>query len=152
MKLYIGADHNGYTLKGYLMAYLRRNGHEVVDATDGKLDPDDDYPQVAGHTVTALLADDGLPTDEARAILLCGSGQGVCMAANRFKRIRAAVSADVEAIRAGRNDDDVNVLCLPARQLSNEQAEKLVQLWLTTPFAGADRYKRRVRELDHMGF
>lgn len=147
MKIYIGSDHNGFELKGYLSDFLRRSGHEVVDEGDKKLDPADDFPQFAGRVVNALLAD---RDDSAKAILICGSGQGMCIAANRFKGIRASLVWDLREARMSRNDDDCNVLCLPARMLDSAQAEAITSAWLATPFAGAGRFKRRIRELDEL--
>jgi ribose 5-phosphate isomerase B len=83
--------------------------------------------------------------------LICGSGQGICIAANRFKGIRASLCWNVEEAHASRNDDDCNVLGLPARYLSVKQAEAITLAWLHTPFAGASRFKRRISELDELG-
>ena len=147
MKIYLGADHNGFEFKRHIADLLRRSGYEVVDAGDKRLDPNDDFPQFAGRTVAALLADSD---DASRAILLCGSGQGMCIAANRFAGIRAALGWSVEAARAARNDDDTNVLCLPVNELSPEQLLAIILTWLATPFAAAARFKRRIRELDEL--
>ena len=148
MKIYIGADHNGFALKNSLLSYLRANGYDVKDEGDSSLDPQDDYPEFAARVVTAMRASDD---KHPRGILLCGSGQGICIAANRFKGIRASVCNDAEEVVAGRNDDDTNVLCLPARLLRTGEAERLVELWLHTPFAGAARFKRRIKALDELG-
>lgn len=147
MKIYLGADHNGFALKQDLIAMLQKSGHEVVDEGDAQLQPDDDFPQFAAKTVMALLADDDR---DARAILICGSGQGMCMAANRFKGIRASLVWDVTEARMARNDDDSNVLCLPARLLKTSEAETVVNAWLATSFAGANRFKRRIAQLDDL--
>lgn len=147
MKIYIGADHNGFELKAYLESFLKRSGHEIVDAGDVKRDPDDDFPQFAGRAVSMLLGDNDA---DARAILICGSGQGMCMAANRFKGIRASLCWNLTEARSSRNDDDSNVLCLSARSLSQDQAQAIVTTWLSTPFAGAPRYKRRIAQMDNL--
>lgn len=147
MKIYIGADHNGFAFKQDLAALLRRSGFDVVDGGNKKLDPEDDYPQFGGRVAAALLAD-GDP--DSRGILICGSGQGICIAANRFKGIRASLCWNVEEAHASRNDDDCNVLCLPARYISLKEAEAIVLAWINTPFAGASRFKRRIRELDEL--
>jgi ribose 5-phosphate isomerase B len=147
MKIYIGADHNGYEMKQQLERLLRHSGHEVVDAGDVKRDPDDDFPQFAGRAVNMLLGDNDA---DARAILICGSGQGMCMAANRFKGIRASLCWNLTEARLARNDDDSNVLCLSARSLDSDKARAIVTTWLSTPFAGAPRYKRRIQELDNL--
>jgi ribose 5-phosphate isomerase B len=148
MKIYIGADHNGFELKKRLIAYLQRNGYDVSDEGDLTLDPEDDYPLFAAKVVMAMKASQDR---EPRGLLICGSGQGICIAANRFKGIRAAVCSDPDEARSGRNDDDTNVLCLPARQVDGDQAETIVRAWLDTGFAGAARFKRRIVQLDELG-
>jgi ribose 5-phosphate isomerase B len=148
MKIYLGADHNGYELKAKLADYLQRSGYDVVDEGDAERKPEDDFPQFASKVVQAMR-EDGDP--EARGILICGSGQGMCMAANRYKGIRAALAWDQEEARAARNDDDSNVLCLPARAFEFNQTIGIVHTWLMTPFAGATRFKRRIAELDELG-
>ncbi len=148
MKIFIGADHNGFDLKKTLADYLIRGGYEVVDEGDAEKHPDDDYPQFASQVVQAMAAD---PSADVCGILICGSGQGMCVAANRYKGIRAALGYDQESARSARNDDDANILCLPARSLEFEQVVGIVHTWLMTPFAGAPRFKRRVEELDELG-
>ncbi len=148
MKIFLGADHNGFELKKTLADYLTRGGYEVVDEGDTEKHPDDDYPQFASRVVQAMSED---PSAEVNGILICGSGQGMCIAANRFKGIRAALGYDQESVRSARNDDDANVLCLPARTVDFEQVVGIVHTWLMTPFAGAPRFKRRVEELDELG-
>lgn len=145
MKVYIGADHNGYHLRRSLMEYLIGSGYDVHDDGDSELDPADDFPVFAQKVAKDVLAD-----PEARGILLCGSGQGMCMAANRFKGIRAALGYDHEAARSARNDDDANVLCLPAKIMEKDTANNIVKTFLDTQFAGADRFKRRLKELDEL--
>lgn len=147
MKIYVGADHNGFALKHDLVAMLQKSGHEVIDEGDEDLHPDDDFPQFAAKVVTALLADGSA---DARGILICGSGQGMCMAANRFKGVRASLVWGVAEARMSRNDDDSNILCLPARLLKTPEAEAVVSVWLATPFAGAPRFKRRIQQLDDL--
>lgn len=147
-KIFIGADHNGFDLKALLGEYLERGGYEVVDCGDTERHPDDDFPQFASRVVNAMAGD---PSYDIRGILLCGSGQGMCMAANRFKGIRAVLGYNQEAARSSRNDDDSNVLCLPAHELDMESAAGIIATWLMTPFAGAPRFKRRIREIDELG-
>lgn len=147
-KIFIGADHNGFELKTSLSDYLRRGGYEVVDCGDEQLHPDDDFPQFASKVVGAMAAD---PSYDVRGVLICGSGQGMCMAANRFKGIRAALGYDQEAVRSARNDDDSNVLAIPSHALTFEKTIGIVETWLMTPFAGAPRFKRRIEEMDQLG-
>lgn len=147
MRIYIGADHNGFVYKQQISDFLSRSGHEVIDDGDTALDPSDDFPLFAGKVAHNLLGD----TDkQARGILICGSGQGMCIAANRFKGIRASLCWNLAEARSARNDDDSNVLCLPASQLDIQTTEAIVTTWLETPFAGAERFVRRLQQLDQL--
>ena len=148
MKIYIGADHNGYELKRSLLEELMNAGYTVVDEGDQRLKPDDDFPEFASRVIAAMKSSDD---DDARGILICGSGQGMCMAANRFKGIRASLVWSSEEAHASRNDDDSNVLCLPSRYITTPDAVHLAEVWLSTPFAGAPRFKRRIKALDKLG-
>ncbi len=146
MKIFLGADHNGYTLKEQIEAYLQKLGHEVVDVSGNQLDPADDFPVHAGKVASSVLS-----TEDSVGVLLCGSGQGVCMAANRFKGIRASLVWNEDEAKSSRNDDDSNVLCLPARELKDfDQARVLIDTWLATPFEGAVRFVRRIKEMDEL--
>ena len=147
MKIYIGADHNGFALKADLVTWLEHAGYTVIDEGDSERRPDDDFPQFAARTVSALLASDD---EDPRGILICGSGQGMCMAANRFKGIRASLCWDAAEARMSRNDDNANVLCLPARSITEGKAETILHVWLQTPFAAATRFLRRLDELDKL--
>lgn len=147
-KIYIGADHNGFAMKAALIEALQKSGYDVSDQGDAELNQDDDFPQFASKVVVAMRADGDV---NARGILICGSGQGMCMAANRHKGIRASLIWNVHEAHPARNDDDSNVLCLPARSISDEEAVAITEAWLKTPFAGAPRFKRRIAELDQLG-
>ncbi len=148
MKVYIDGDHNGYELKQVLIDDLKRSGYDVVDVGTKELDPNDDFPVAAARVAHEVL---GSSEKDTRGILICGSGQGVCMAANRFKGIRASLCWDNREAKAARNDSDSNVLCLPAHAISPEKAKAITHVWLTTPFAGAIRFKRRIAQLDELG-
>lgn len=145
-RIFIGADHQGYDLKSRLVRLLKNQGYEVADEGSDHHDPDDDFPVFAAKVIHAMRAEG----EGARGILICGSGQGMCMAANRFKGIRACLAYDHESVRSSRNDEDSNVLCLPAAVLKTEGAEGIIQTWLDTPFAYAPRFKRRIKELDNL--
>ncbi len=146
MTIYIGADHNGYDLKQRVSDYLTGLGHKVVDEGDERLDPDDDFTVFAGRVVHAMKADSN---HNSKGILICGSGQGMLIAANRHKGIRAGLGWSVDSARSIRNDEDSNVLALPAEVLTSEKSWKaILDTWLATPFAGASRYKRRIKQLD----
>jgi len=147
MKIYIGSDHNGFQLKGRLSELLSSNNYHFIDDGDDQLNPDDDFPVFAAKVVNSILVDED---PDSRGILICGSGQGMCMAANRFKGIRACLGYDVESVRASRNDDDSNILCIPGRVLSEDSAVNLVRTWLETPFANSTRFVRRIKEMDNL--
>ena len=148
MRIYIGADHRGFHLKAIISEYLKSKGYELTDVGDNRIDPDDDYPQFAGKCAVAVL---GSQDQDARGILICSSGQGMCISANRFKGIRAALGHNVEAARSSRNDDDTNVLCLPAELDKDNQWQDIVQAFIDTPFAAATRFIRRNKEMDELG-
>lgn len=150
MKIYLGSDHNGFDLKEDVFAYLAKRGIDVEDVGPKAPDPNDDFPQFAQAAAIKVIGDED---PDPRAILICGGGQGMAMAANRFRGIRASVIWDAEEARMTRNDNDCNVLCLPSRVLQREDEavwQDILDTWLHTPFAGAARYKRRNAELDEL--
>lgn len=149
MKIYIGSDHQGFHLKEAVHAWLQSNHQDVEDVGDKILNPDDDYPQFAQRAAQRLLSSD---ENEPRAILICGGGQGMAIAANRFKGIRAAVVWDEHEAKMTRLDNDSNVLCLPARILDGDMnnVKNIITTWLETKFSGAARHQRRNQELDEV--
>lgn len=151
MRVYLGADHQGFFLKNKVRDYLTKAGYQITDYSNEELDPDDDFPKYA-KLAAKRVVDEKDDTDVA--ILVCGGGQGMCMAANRIKGVRAIVASSVEDATYGRNDNDANVLCLPARVLDREYNiplwRDIVDAFMNTPFAGAERYIRRNRELDRL--
>lgn len=149
MKIYLGADHQGFAMKQEVLAYLSKHGYQVEDVGDKELDPQDDFPEFAQLAALKVIGDED---PDPRAILICGGGQGMCMAANRFRGIRASVIWDAYEAKMTRNDNDSNVLCLPSRVLAENDAEwkNIIDTWLTTPFAAAVRYKRRNAKLDEI--
>jgi ribose 5-phosphate isomerase B len=150
MKIYLGADHQGFHLKEDVMAYLVKHGYDVEDVGDKTLDPNDDFPIFAQAVALKVL---GSEDQDPRGILLCGGGQGVAMAANRFRGIRASVIWDAFEAKMTRYDNDSNILCLPARILSAEGEgswQGIIETWLNTEFANAPRFKRRNAELDEL--
>lgn len=147
MKVYIGSDHNGFNLKSVLIRYLKLSGYNVIDDGNEKLSHEDDYPVFAARVVKDILSDSNKNT---KGILICGSGQGMCIAANRYKGIRACLGYDLDSVRSARNDDDCNILCLPAKYIEEGTANLIVETFLNTKFAKAPRYIRRIREIDNI--
>jgi ribose 5-phosphate isomerase B len=147
MKIYLGSDHQGFHLKGKVFAYLAKHGYDVEDVGDQTLDQNDDFPEFAAAAALQIIGSDD---KDPRGILLCGGGQGMAMAANRFHGIRASVIWDAFEAKMTRNDNDSNILCLPSRILENDDSawEGIVETWLSTPFAGAVRFKRRNAQID----
>lgn len=148
MKIYFGSDHGGFNLKQLLVHYFGvKRGLDVEDVGGKKLDPKDDYPQFAQIAVSKLIDD---KNDESRAILVCRGGQGMAIAANRYKGIRAAVCWDENSAKKSREDNNSNILCLPADILSVDEAKDIVHAWLRTPFSRAPRHQRRIQEIDDL--
>lgn len=149
MKIYLGSDHAGFHLKEKVFAYLAKHNYDVEDVSGRTLDPSDDFPEFAHTAALKVIGDDD---KDPRAILLCGGGQGMAMAANRFRGIRASVIWDAHEAKMTRNDNDSNVLCLPARVLDDDEAawKGIIETWLNTPFAGAPRYVRRNAQIDEL--
>lgn len=140
--LYLAADHGGFHLKQALRHWLIGQGWEVEDLGAATLNPDDDYPLVARAAAQKVSAD-----SRRRAILLCRSGQGVAIVANKFPGVRAALAWDAPSAASARSDDGANILCLPADRLSEAAARAIVTAWFTTPFKAEDRYERRLSEI-----
>ena len=147
MKVYLASDHHGYKIKVDILKFLTQKNYQVIDLGDKELNPDDDYPIFAKKAVHALLTDEDT---NSRAIMLCGSGQGMCIAANRYKGIRAALCWNPKMAHVARNDDDVNVLCLSADHTSEEDILDTTLTFLNTPFANAARFVRRIKEIDQV--
>lgn len=148
MKVFIGSDHAGFDLKATLAKHLESAGHEVVDVGAETLEAHDDYPQYAYHLATKILGEDD--SDAAHGVLICGSGQGMTIAANRVRGIRAALAWSAEAATAAKTDDDANVLVLPARFVDGHEAEAIVDAWLKAKFDRDPKYRRRLDEIEEL--
>lgn len=140
MKIAVGADHAGFRRKEELRGHLAKRGHEVVDfGTDGETSVD--YPDFAGKVARSVS------TGECeRGLLICGSGIGMSIAANKVHGIRAAVCPDALSAEMSRRHNDANVLCLGARTTTETQAYSILETWLITPFEGG-RHQRRVEKI-----
>ncbi len=139
--IYLGADHRGFKLKGQLLQYLKKRGYQVTDLGTNSEEPVD-YPLIA-KKVARKVAED--PNN--RGVLLCGSGAGVCIVANKISGIRAAQAWNQKVAEAARHDDNVSVLCLAADAHTPEEVKKITQTFLDTSFGGEERYKRRLKEI-----
>lgn len=141
MRIAVSADHAGFEMKRDLAATLRTQGHEVLDLGTHSTAPVD-YPDCAESVATAL-------TDRRadRGIIICGSGAGVSIAANRFPGIRAAVCHDTYTAHQAVEHDDMNVLCLGARIIGAAVAQELVTAFLGATFSDEDRHQRRLKKI-----
>ena len=141
MRLALASDHAGVALKARIIEELRKDGHETADLGTCTTDPVD-YPDYAKAVGLAVL------TGQAeRAILICGSGAGACVAANKLKGIRAATCHDSFSARQCVEDDNVNVFCLGARVIGTELAVELVRIYLKAQFSGLERHRRRLGKI-----
>jgi len=141
MNLVVATDHAGFPLKARAIEELRKMGHQVTDLGTNSTDPVD-YPDYARAVAQAILQGRA-----ERAVLICGSGAGACVAANKFRGIRAATCHDSFSARQCVEDDDVNVLCLGARVIGPELAVDLVRDYVRASFSGAERHRRRLGKI-----
>jgi len=142
--LYIGADHRGYKLKENLKAFLKDSVYDFADLGNNIFDPNDDYTDFAKAVAEKVSQD----PQNNKGILICGSGVGVDITANKFRGIRSALADDIETARQSREHDDTNVLSLPADEVDFELAKKIISAWLQTPFSNGEKYKRRINKIE----
>lgn len=141
LHIYVGADHNGFSLKERLKPWLERRGI-VHDVGAERLLPDDDYPAYAAAVAKAVSTGRGF------GLLVCGSGHGMTIAANRFRGVRAALCGTVFSARMAKRDDHANVLVLAAGETNLPQAKRIITTWLRTAPNQRQRYRRRIAMLE----
>ncbi len=141
MKLVIGGDHAGFPLKGPVVDFLRMEGHEVEDVGTHSAEPVD-FPDIA-----RLVCDKVRGGAAERAIMVCGTGVGACIAANKFPGIRAALCHDTFSAHQCVEHDDVNVLCIGAWIVGIRVAEEILRAFLAAEFSTAEEFRRRVHKL-----
>jgi len=141
MRLAVAADHAGLPLKEVVVDYLSRQGHQVLDLGTDSAEPVDypDYARAVGEALQRGQAD--------RGIVICGSGVGASIAANKMRGIRAAVCHDTYSARQGVEHDDMNVLCLGSRVVGPDLAIELVRAFVSARFSGEERYRRRLEKV-----
>ncbi len=144
MRIVVGADHRGYELKDEIAAALQQAGHEVLDVGTHSADPVDypDYARAIGGALTDGRAE--------RGVLVCGSGVGASIAANKIRGVRAALCHDTYSARQGVEHDDMNVLCLGARVIDSELALALARVFLDARLSDEERYRRRLEKVAEM--
>lgn len=151
--VYLGADHAGFHLKEKVKKWLEKQGIPYKDLGNIFYDPDDDYPDFASRVGRAVVK------QKTNGLLFCGSAEGICIAANKIPGIRAVAVWDVRMAKQSRLHNDANILCLSGGGtlkkvsglgLSLEQAQKIIRVWLATPFSGAARHVRRINKLKQL--
>lgn len=143
MKIAIACDHGGYPLKRPLISLMKGLGHEVLDLGAHELNPKDDYPDFARYVGQAIQH-----SQADRGVLLCGSGVGASVAANKQRGVRAAVCHDTYSAAQGVEHDDMNVLCLGARIVGEALAVELVKAFVGARFSGEQRHARRLEKVN----
>jgi|SRR3989344_9553779 len=155
MKIFIGTDHAGYVLKEKLVATLKAQGYEVIDKGASEYNEKDDYPDFVILVAREISKD----PNNARGIILGATGQGEAIAANKFPHVRAVVyygqaptvvDDEADVIVRSREHNNSNILSLAARYLTEEMAQKAVDLWLKTPFSQGERHIRRLGKIDQI--
>lgn len=139
--IFLGADHRGFNLKEKIKQWLRDRGEDFIDCGSEGYDRDDDYPDIGFKVAEKVVAENG------KGILVCGSGVGVCIAANKVKGVRAGLCLLAKQARAGRNDDDMNVLCLNADMVPEEDNLEIIETFLETVFGSEEKYIRRINKI-----
>ena len=142
MKIYLGADHRGFSLKEKIAKWLFESGYKFTDLGAETYNGKDDYTKYAS-SVASLVGED----KNAIGILLCGSGVGVDVMANKFDGIRASIGIDAEQVRSGRKDDDMNILVIAAEHTDDHLTREMVKSFLETKFDGKARHIRRLGEI-----
>ncbi len=143
MRIAVGSDHRGYEVRAKVIDLVRRLGHEVEDAGTATSDSVD-YPDIAAEVAGKLSRG-----EVDRAILICGTGLGMCIAANKFPGVRAAPCHDDLTAEMSRRHNDLNALCLSADLLGEPLIDRMVEIWLTTPFEGG-RHTRRIEKISKL--
>lgn len=142
--IYIGADHRGFQLKEEIKKFLAENKYQFEDMGNFAYDPSDDYTDFA-KLVAQKVSE---KPEENKGILICGSGVGVDITANKFHGVRSALADDIATAKQSREHDDTNVLSLPADEVNFDLAKKIITTWLETSFSNGEKYKRRINKIE----
>lgn len=143
MKIYIGADHRGFKLKEKIAKWLFDWKYDFQDVGAEYLDPKDDYT-IYAQQVASLVSNN----KKSKGVLLCGSGVGVDVTANKFDGIRASIGKSVEQVKAGRHDDDMNILVIAADFTDEVEVRSMLRVFLGTEFSEKIRYKKRLEDIN----
>lgn len=145
MKVFIGADHRGFQLKEKIKPWLVEQGHEIVDVGATALHPYDDYTDFASAVATNVAKE-----IDNRGIVMCGSGVGVDVVANKIDGVRSGYAATTTEIQSARRDDNINVLAIAADFTDEEKTKKLITTFLETPYVKEERFERRLDKIEEI--
>lgn len=140
--IYLGADHAGFHLKNSLLEHLQMQGAGVIDLGAHTLDPLDDYPLIAKQVASRVAAEPG-----SIGVLCCGNAEGVCIAANKFDGVRAGIGYSIDAAESMREEDHVNILCLPGRTPTQDDPLAILDAFLAAEPQAEERYLRRLGQI-----
>ncbi len=143
MVIYLGSDHRGFKLKEAMSDFLKGKGYEVVDMGNSAYDESDDYTDFAKLAAEKV----SLNSETSKGILFCGSGAGMDMAANKFRKVRSVLAVSPDQVYQARHDDDANILSIAANFIKDEDAKKIISVFLETPFDGEERHQRRLDKI-----
>lgn len=143
-QIYIGADHAGFQLKEKVKAWLNHKGIFLVDVGNKILDPKDDYPDFASSLARKVVAEKSL------GILICGSAQGMCIAANKIRGARAVVPSSLREARLSKEHNHANIICLSGWFTHLHKAKRMIEIFLTVPFSKEPRHVRRVAKIKRL--
>ena len=141
MSIFLGADHRGFKLKEAIKKHLRKLNYRFEDLGNFKFDPKDDYPDFAFAVAKKVSQKRG------KGILICGSGEGMCLVANKVKGIRAATAFNPSQAKNLREKNDINILCLASDWIEEKEAKKIVEVFLKIKFSKLPRHKRRIEKI-----
>lgn len=139
--IYVGADHRGLNFKNKVVEFLRDQEYKIKDLGPVRYDQDDDYSDMAIKLAEKVVS------ENTKGILICGSGVGVCISANKVDGARAALATSEKQARLARTDDDVNILCLSADLVDEETNFKIIETFLETVFASEEKFIRRINKI-----
>lgn len=142
--IYLGADHRGFKLKEEIKKFLVEKNYQFEDMGNFAYDSNDDYTDFA-KLVAQKVSE---KPDGNKGILICGSGVGVDITANKFHGVRSALADDIATAKQSREHDDTNILSLPSDEVDFELAKKIITIWLETPFSNGEKYKRRINKIE----
>ena len=143
-KIYIGADHAGFVLKEKIREWLEHKRVPYIDVGNKKLDPKDDYPDFAAALARGVVADKSL------GILICGSAQGMCIAANKIKGARAVIPYSLREARLSKEHNNANIICLSGWFAHLHKSKRMIELFLTTGFSQEPRHARRLEKIKRL--